>query len=72
MTEQTIVSYSALDCSNITSPSDGSVSYSNGTAYRSVATFSCNTGYTISASTARTCKADKMWSNATPKHLLAI
>ena len=40
--------------------------YSNGTTYQSVATFSCNTGYTISTSITRTCEADKTWSHATP------
>ena len=41
------------------SPSDGSVSYQNGTTCQRVATFSCNTECTILASTTRTCKADK-------------
>ena len=56
-----------LDCGSITSPEDGSVSYSNSnTLYESVATFSCNMGYTLSSTTTRTCQADSTWSNTDP------
>ena len=55
------------DCGSIASPEDGSVSYSSGnTLYESVATFSCNTGYTLSSTTTRTCQANSIWSNADP------
>ena len=55
-----------LDCGSLTSPENGSVRYSTGTTYQSVASFNCSTGYTISTNSTRTCKADKTWSNVTP------
>ena len=54
------------DCGSIASPVDGSVSYSKNTTYQSVASFSCDTGYTISATTTRTCQEDKTWSYESP------
>ena len=54
------------DCGAITAPSNGSVSYSTGTTYLSEATFSCDTGYTLSAATTRICQADTSWSNTDP------
>ena len=56
----------ATDCGNLTSPNDGLVIYSNGTTYQSKATFSCNTGYTLSANSTRTCEASTDWSGLTP------
>ena len=54
------------DCGNLTTPADGSIAYSSGTTYQSVATFSCNTGYTLDGDAKRTCQANSLWSNSDP------
>ena len=54
------------DCSALTTPSDGSVNYSNGTTYLSVATFDCRVGYTLEGNMSRTCLANESWSNDDP------
>ena len=54
------------DCGDIEAPTNGSVSYSSGTTYTSEATFGCDTGFTLSSMTTRTCQADKIWSNDSP------
>ena len=54
------------DCGALATLTDGSVSLSSGTTYGSVATFSCDTGYTLIGDTSRTCLANSMWDNADP------
>lgn len=54
------------DCGNLTDPADGSVSFSSGTTYQSVATFNCDTGYTLEGEETRTCQANETWSNIGP------
>ncbi len=49
--------------------SNGAVIYSLSTIPRlegTVASFSCNTGYTLSSTTTRTCQSDRQWSESTP------
>ncbi len=53
-------------CSSIDSPINGAVSYSDGTEVGSVATHTCNTGYVLNGSAARTCGANGSWSGAAP------
>ena len=53
-------------CGTLDIPSHGSVSYSCGTISGSIATFSCDTGYTLSGATTRTCQTDRSWSNDSP------
>ena len=58
------------DCGTLTSPENGNITYSSGTTYMSVASFSCNPGYTKASTVTRTCMADKNWSNATPNCII--
>ena len=55
-----------VDCGSPSAPSNGDVDTSSGTDYNEVATFSCDTGYTMSGSSTTTCQADQTWNNATP------
>ena len=57
------------DCGVLVVPSNGLVSYSSNTTYQSVATFSCDEGYSLSASKTRTCQANKTWSYQNPSCL---
>ena len=54
------------ECDNLTAPADGLVIYSSGTTFQSVATFDCNTGYTLEGDSTRTCQANTSWSNSDP------
>ena len=54
------------DCGDPGALIDGTVTLSSGTTYLSEATFSCDTGYTLSAVVTRICQADTTWSNANP------
>ena len=54
------------DCGSLTNPDDGSVTYSTGTTFQSVATFDCDTGYTLDGEPTRTCQANASWSNSDP------
>ena len=54
------------DCGNLTAPADGSVTFSSGTTFQSVASFDCNTGYTLEGDATRTCQANAAWSNSDP------
>ena len=49
----------------MTPPAGGTVDASV-TTYQSVATFSCNTGYTLQGSDTLTCQDDTTWDNAPP------
>ncbi len=53
------------DCGTVSIPSDGGVSYPNGTTtYNSIVVYSCDTGYVTSGSGQRLCQADGQWSGA--------
>ncbi|MBI5498035.1 MAG: choice-of-anchor D domain-containing protein [Deltaproteobacteria bacterium] len=52
-------------CNSLTSPSNGTVSAPT-TTYGSIATYSCNTGYTMNGSSTRTCEAGGSWSGSAP------
>ena len=54
------------DCGPLATLTDGSVSLSSGTTFDSVATFNCDTGYTLSGAATRTCQANSVWDNAQP------
>ena len=54
------------DCGNLTAPADGSVNFSSGTTFQSVATFECSIGYTLEGDATRTCQANESWSNSDP------
>ena len=67
--------YTAVDCGVLTDPSNGAVDTSSGTTFMMTATYTCNTGYTLTGDTTRTCGADGQWSSSAPtcnRKLLAI
>ena len=56
----------AVDCGPLPAPTNGRVDTSNGTTFESTATYTCDTGYTLSGSQIRTCGADKSWDLSAP------
>ena len=57
---------SAKNCGEL-ALDDGSVVYSSGTTYNSVATYSCDEGYELVGDTTRQCGADGQWTGAKPQ-----
>ncbi|XP_019626709.1 PREDICTED: sushi, von Willebrand factor type A, EGF and pentraxin domain-containing protein 1-like [Branchiostoma belcheri] len=55
-----------VQCSARAAPANGAVSPIGAVSYPNGATFTCNTGYTLSGAAAQTCRADGTWSNAVP------
>ncbi len=55
----------AVDCSQLTSPSNGLVTVSI-TTFLSEAMYSCSNGYILMGVVSRTCMADRNWSDAEP------
>ncbi len=58
-----------ITCSNLSSPANGTIKYNNMNPQRllgTVATYTCNPGYTLSGNEARTCESDMMWSGSDP------
>ncbi len=55
----------AVDCMNLLNPRDGSVSLT-GTIFTSVATYSCNDGFSLNGRVTRMCQADGTWSEDAP------
>ena len=53
--------YEVVDCGDIMELSNGKVVTSNGTTFNSTATFTCDSGYTLSGSQTRRCGADGNW-----------
>ena len=56
----------AINCGPLTDPDNGQVDTSSGTIFGSTATYTCDTGYTLSGSQTRTCGADGMWTLSEP------
>ena len=54
------------DCGPLTDPINGQVNTSNGTIFRSTATYTCDTGYTLNGSQSRMCGADELWTTKEP------
>jgi len=48
------------NCGTLTGPTNGAVSASV-TTFGSTASYTCNTGYTVSGAATRTCQADGTW-----------
>lgn len=61
-----MVVFYALDCGFITPVSRASISYSAGTLYNSVASFTCETGYRLHG-TSLVCTATGAWSSSPPQ-----
>ncbi len=58
-------------CSDLPSLTNGVIDYGGAVSTNSrqvdtVATYTCDTGYTINGSSTRTCESDGMWSGSTP------
>ena len=56
----------AVNCGTLTSPVNGRVSHTAGTTFGKTATYSCNTGYDLVGSSARTCQSTRRWSGSAP------
>ncbi|XP_035660825.1 E-selectin-like [Branchiostoma floridae] len=54
----------AIRCPTLTPPANGAVKSPN--SYRSVATFTCDTGYKLVGTSTRTCQSDGTWSGGSP------
>ena len=52
-------------CPELTNPENGQVDIS-GTTENSIATYSCNSGYTLSEPITRMCRSDGVWSESEP------
>ena len=55
-----------VDCEALTRPANGQVDTSSGTTYNQVATYNCDTGYSLVGSSTRACQASGMWSSTEP------
>ncbi|XP_078598028.1 sushi, von Willebrand factor type A, EGF and pentraxin domain-containing protein 1-like [Branchiostoma floridae x Branchiostoma japonicum] len=56
--------HTAVQCPVLTAPTNGGVS--GGNSYGDVATFTCDSGYSLSGSATLTCQADTTWDGASP------
>ena len=56
----------AVNCSPLAEPDHGSVALSKATSYKSVAKYTCNTGYKLQGPTERRCEKDEQWSGNNP------
>ena len=54
------------DCGVLGDPPGGTADSSGGTEYQSEATFTCNTGYTMTGTATSTCQAGSNWDNLDP------
>ena len=57
---------SVVDCGPLTDPSNGMAVNTPTTTFESTATYSCNTGYTLTGNMTRTCQAKGDWSGSAP------
>ena len=57
--------YAAVQCPTLSNPTNGRVSVPS-RAVGSRATYSCNTGYTLSGSSSLTCLSNGAWSGSVP------
>ncbi|XP_064386661.1 sushi, von Willebrand factor type A, EGF and pentraxin domain-containing protein 1-like [Halichondria panicea] len=59
-----------ITCSDLINPTNGTIGYDMGTASSrlvyTVATYTCDTGYTLNGDTTRTCRSDGIWSGSSP------
>ena len=60
-----MLSHVAIDCGSLVDPANGAVSVS-GTTFNSTATYSCNTGYTLTGDDMRMCLETGFWSDSEP------
>ncbi|WAR01745.1 SVEP1-like protein [Mya arenaria] len=55
-----------VNCGSLSPPSNGNVSFPNGTTYQQAAAFVCDSGFALSSTTVVKCIASKSWSPQTP------
>lgn len=55
----------AVSCSGLSAPANGQVLLS-GTTFGSVATYTCNNGYSLVGSSTRSCQSNGQWSGDAP------
>ena len=58
--------FSLVECGTLTAPSNGLVSTMDGTTLGKKAAYACYTGYDLSHTNIRACKADGSWSYTEP------
>ena len=56
----------AVDCGDPGTPTNGHHNFSS-TTYTSVATYTCDVGYTLQGSNSRTCQSNGQWSGSVPQ-----
>ena len=61
-----IILLTAVDCDNLTDPSNGQVDHTAGTTFGQTVTYSCETGYNLVGDSTRTCQATGNWSGSAP------
>ncbi|XP_053408488.1 sushi, von Willebrand factor type A, EGF and pentraxin domain-containing protein 1-like [Mercenaria mercenaria] len=54
------------DCGNLTAPGNGTVTFSNGTTYTSIAYYDCHTGFDLHGANETSCQANRAWDAQTP------
>ena len=57
--------HAAVDCGLLEDPTNGRVAFTS-TVFRSIATYSCFSGYDIVGVTQRVCTAEGVWSEVPP------
>ena len=60
-----VLSSIAIDCGGLSVPSNGQISIT-ATTFGSVATYSCDRGYTLDGNTSRICQSNGQWSGPQP------
>ncbi len=58
--------HTVIECGPLTPPTNGQVDTSSGTTFGNTATYSCNSGYTLTGTAVRSCGADGMWTLSEP------
>lgn len=60
------VTFSGIDCGLLEAPKNGDISFSQGTLFGSVATYSCDIPYQIVGVVTRVCQTSGVWSGDAP------
>ena len=55
-----------MNCSTLTEPANGQISYTAGATFGQTATYSCNAGYILVGDSTRTCQPTGVWSGSAP------
>jgi formylglycine-generating enzyme required for sulfatase activity len=56
----------AVECGSLSPPANGSVTTPMGTRFNAMASYSCDSGYSLTGSSSRTCQADGSWTGSAP------